>query len=328
MELESLVNAQSLVFQKDSSIKRVMGNGAIALREEECCFWQNMDYKDSETAGRLLQDYELDPTVVEALCDEDTRPRFFVQGNGMAMILRAVNLTSGTEDDDMISLRIWVDEDKIITLEHHNLKAIEDAMHHIEIMKGIKTPTQCFLKIATKLADDIAEVSLDINDRTDDLESEVIDLDNLSDFELRGKLSSLRREIIDIRRYLAPQKDVFQNLQNEKIPFINNKNKAIVREISNSIIKAIEDLDYAKDHIAVYHEELQSKVSVNLSRTMYMMSIVTVIFLPLTLITGLLGINVSGIPFAESEYAFAAVCGIMVVICIILIMIMRKLRWL
>lgn len=286
-----------------------------------------MDYKEQETYQRLTKDYGLDVEVVDALCDEDTRPRFFIHNDGIVLIIRGINYNAGSDPDDMISLRMWIDAEKIITLEHRNIKAINSLAQKLENGRGPKTTMQCLLELSNAIADEISEVIEDISDRTDALEEDVIDTDALSDFDLREKLSALRREIISIRRYLSPQKEIFQNMQNEKFPLITIKAKTNLREISNNFTKNIEDLDYARDHIAVYYEELQSKMSINMSRIMYMISIVTVIFLPLGLITSLLGINVAGIPFAESDHAFLVVCGLLAFLCLILVTLMRKLRW-
>lgn len=303
-------------------------DNAIDLDKNQCCFWQQLDYRNPNVRNMLLNDYHLDSTVVDALCDEDTRPRFFNYNEGIALIMRGVNLNPHSDPEDMISLRIWLDNQKIITLSHRPLKSIRDVIAALINGNGPKTTTECFLKIAEKLTDNIADIVDDISDHTTDLEEKVIDMDNLSDFELRSAISGLRREIIGIRRYAAPQKEIFQNLLNEKSALFNAKNKADLREINNTIIKTVEDLDYAKDHLSVSHEELQSKMSLNMNKIMYMISIVTVIFMPLGLLTGLLGINVEGIPYAQSPYAFAAVCAGLLVICLFLIIVMKKLRWL
>lgn len=326
--IESLVNAKTFILDGKGGAKEADGDAPVTLSTGECCFWQNLDYKEPETYDRLVKDYGIDTVAADALCDEDTRPRFFVHNDGIVLIMRGVNLNRGSSPDDMISLRIWIDDKKIITLEHRNLRAIDILIKNFENNRGPKNTMQCFLQLSTMVAEDITDVITDIGTRTDDLEEDVIDMDNLSDFDLREKLSALRREIIAIRRYLAPQKEIFQNLQNEKIPLITLKAKSSLREIFNTLTKAVEDLDYSRDHIAVYHEELQSKMSINMNRIMYMISIVTVIFLPLGLITSLLGINVAGIPYAESPYAFAVVCGMLTMLCFILITFMRRLRWL
>lgn len=327
MDTEAQITTHTFIFDGKGKARAVEEAQPPQLLSGECCFWQNLDYKDPDTYKILTENYALDPIVADALCDEETRPHFFIHNDGIAVILRGINMNKGSDPDDMISLRIWIDDKKIITLEHRNLHSVTKLIHSFANNLAPKNTMQCFLQLAAYVTNEITSFITKLSEETDDLEDDVIDMSNLSDFDLREKLSALRREIISIRRYLAPQKEIFQNLQNEKIPLITTKTKAGLREIFNDISKNIEDLDYARDHIAVYHEELQSKMSINMNRIMYMISIVTVIFLPLGLITSLLGINVAGIPYAENHYAFAGVCVFLLLLIGILIIIMRKLRW-
>lgn len=320
--------SHTFILDGKGSAKEVKGDQAVILADEDCCFWQQLDYQNPAVRKLLLNDYKLDSSVVEALCDEDTRPRSFNFDEGMALILRGVNLNPGSNPEDMVSVRIWIDAKKIITLSHRQLKSVREVT--ADLLQGIgpKTTIDCFTHMALKMVDNIAEVVDDISDRTNDLEEKVIDTDNLNDFQLRSAISALRREIISIRRYAAPQKEIFQNLHNEKNNLFSKKNRSELREITNTIIKMVEDLDYDKDHLSVSHEELQSKMSLNMNKIIYMISIVTVIFMPLGLITSLLGINVAGIPHAESPYAFSIVCVVLLIICFCLISIMKKIRWL
>lgn len=328
MTLDNIVVSSSITFDNKGGYKILPSNKAVKLTDNQCCLWQNLDYRDPETYKLLSEDYGIDATIVEALCDDETRPRSFMHDDALILILRAVNFNKGSEPDDMISLRIWIDSQKIITLSHRPTQAIKNVMDSLEKGVGPKNPTACLIRIAHNLANEISEVVNDINDRTTDLEEEVIDMDNLSDFELRGKLSNLRREIITLRRYIAPQKEIFQTLHNEKSALLNPKSKAEIREIYNDITKSIEDLDYTRDHLAVSHEELQSKMSISMNKIIYMISIVTVIFMPLGLLTSLLGINVEGIPYATKPYAFGVVCLILLTISGFLITLLKKIRWL
>ncbi len=292
-------------------------------------FWQNLDYKAPETYRLLTEDYGIETTVADALCDEETRPRYFATEKGIVVILRDVNLNKNSSIDDMISLRFWIDDTKIISLSHRKINAIHTVFEKLIRKIGPKNTLECFIDIADGIVSNIENVVMEIRDATDDLEERVINLDTLSDFDLRESLSELRREIISIRRYSNPQKDIFLNLQHETSSvFKGSKSKARLRETYNTLVKIIEDLDYSKDHLSVFYEELQSKMSINMNRIMYMISIVTVIFMPLGLITGLLGINVAGIPYAESHWAFAAVCGFLFLLVTVLLLIMRKLHWL
>jgi len=81
--------------------------------------------------------------------------------------------------------------------------------------------------------------------------------------------------------------------------------------LSDRLLRFVEDLDAVRDRAAVTQEELSARLAESMNRTMYVLSIVTAIFLPLGLLTGLLGVNVGGMPGEESEQAFAYVCVLM-----------------
>jgi zinc transporter len=100
-----------------------------------------------------------------------------------------------------------------------------------------------------------------------------------------------------------------------------------LRETTDRLTRYVEDLETAKERTAVAQDELESQLISRMNSTMYMLSIVTVIFLPLGLITGLLGINVAGILGAKNPYAFIIVSGLLLFITIMQIIILRRRIW-
>lgn len=324
---QKLQSAEKLHFCLDGKGGIYTGEESFSDIDQNIPFWENLDYKNPDTYKTLVEDYQLEPNIADALCDDDTRPHFFVHEKGILIILRAANLNPGSEPDDMISLRIWIDNDKMISLEHRKLKAITLLANSLMDGCGPKNSMQCFFMLSQYVVDAINDIVKQLIEKTDDLEEQVLDVKDINDFDISSRMTDLRREIISMRRYLAPMKDLFQNLQNEKSSLINTKGRTVLRELSNDMAKSLEDLDYCRDHISLYYEELQGKMSISMNRIMYTISIFTAIFLPLTLITGLLGINVSGIPYAENNHAFIVVCLLMLLIAAGLYALMKKLRW-
>lgn len=312
-------NRKSTFFDMNTQPPKISKNSYI---------WLNLDYKNENTFNLLTQKYSLPHEVAEALCDDTTRPRYFRFGDGIVLILRGINYNQGSDPEDMVSLRIWVDKEKVITLSHRRLKIINIMRKKLENNAAPSSSVQFFLTLAQIMVDEINDTIIDITENTSDLEEKVIGTDNLSDFELRNEISELRRKIISIRRYTAPQKEIFLSLQNDKWENFTADDKNDIREIFNDITKSLEDLDYCRDHLAIFHEELQSKTTIRMTKIMYMISIVTVIFTPLAVLTGLLGVNVQGIPYADKDYAFSAVCLILLSISLILIILMKRLKWL
>lgn len=114
------------------------------------------------------------------------------------------------------------------------------------------------------------------------------------------------------------------NLQALKLPFISDNNRFDLREVGDRLTRYVEMLDSGRERATVAHDELDSRMKAQSNRTIFVLSVVTVIFLPLNFLTSLLGINVGGIPGSESEYAFALVCGIIILIGFLEYLLFRK----
>jgi zinc transporter len=145
--------------------------------------------------------------------------------------------------------------------------------------------------------------------------------------ELRPMLASIRRDAIYLRRYMAPQREAIARLQSEKISWLADEDRVRLREVYDRLTRYLEDLDAARERAAVTQEELISRLSEQMDNRMYVLSIVAAIFLPLGFLTGLLGINVGGIPGAEYKASFAVFCMLLVGLIIVEIIIFRRKKW-
>lgn len=116
-------------------------------------------------------------------------------------------------------------------------------------------------------------------------------------------------------------------LTSEKISWIDEYRKIEIRETNDQLMRHIEELDTIRDKVILIQEELTNRLSEDLNKKMYILSIISAIFLPLTFLTGLLGINVGGIPGANNENAFYIFTTILILVIFSQYMIFRKKRW-
>lgn len=145
--------------------------------------------------------------------------------------------------------------------------------------------------------------------------------------ELRAELWEIRRVAIELRRYIGPQRDAMTRLTTERVPWIDAQAGQRLREVADRITRYVEDLDAARERAVIIQDELTTWLAETMNRNMYVLSVIAAIFLPLSLLTGLLGINVGGIPGVEWEWAFWLVTAGIVVIGILGYMLLRRLRW-
>ena len=292
--------------------------------EEDGILWVHLDYTFPESDKWLHEESGLDELIVSALMNEDPRPRSVVMNDGLLVMLRGVNMNPGAEPDDMVSIRLWINEKRIISTRRRRILSVSDLSMAINQGNGPATTGAFLADITARLVERMSDTVSEIDDKADLLEDQVL---SVHSYQLRSQISELRREAINLRRYLAPQREAMSRLYNERVPWLNDMQRMRLREAADSTMRYVEDLDAVRERAIVIQEELMSRISEQMDKRMYVLSIVAAIFLPLGFLTGLLGINIPGIPGAEYKEAFLIFCLIIFIIVFVQILIFKKMKW-
>ena len=113
----------------------------------------------------------------------------------------------------------------------------------------------------------------------------------------------------------------------EQTSWLQPDDKAYLREVSDRTTRFVEDLDAARERAGVVQDELNSRISDQMNRTMYLLTVVAAVLLPPSLLTGLLGINVGGMPGADHPMSFAVVVVLIIAIAVVEVVVLRHLKW-
>jgi zinc transporter len=286
--------------------------------------WVHLNFEAPEAQRWIKEESKLEAVVGDALLAEESRPRVTAFDDGLLIALRGVNLNPGADPEDMVSLRIWAEKNRIITTRRRKLLSVADLCSAIENGKGPRTSGEFLEEVADRLMVRMGGVVGELEDKVAELEEAVLTVES---HELRPMLASIRRDAINLRRYMAPQREAIARLQSEKTSWLTEEDRVRLRETYDRLTRYIEDLDAARERAAVTHEELVSRLSEQMDSRMYVLSVVAAIFLPLGFLTGLLGINVGGIPGSEYKAAFAIFCLLLMVLVIGEIVIFKKKKW-
>ncbi len=296
-----------------------------AWEPEQGLLWIHLDSTTKEAQSWLKEKSGLSALTCDSLLDRETRPRNTQTDDGLLVILRGVNCNPGAEPDDMVAIRMLFTQQRIISMRFRVVRAIQDIRNNIEAGKGPCSPAEFLVMAAERITDRMGDVVAELDDKVGALENSVLIADSQ---ELRSQLADLRRTSISLRRYIAPQRDVMARLVVDRISWLDDTDRAHLREVAERTGRFVDDIDSARERAIVTQEELINRLSEQMNKAMYMLSIVAAIFLPLGLLTGLLGINVGGIPGAEFKWAFAIVTAILLLIGVGLILWFKKIRWL
>ncbi|WP_437891722.1 zinc transporter ZntB [Phytobacter sp. V91] len=272
--------------------------------------WLHLNYTNPESAQWLETTPLLPNSVRHALGGESLRPRVTRVGEGTLITLRCINGSTDERPDQLVAVRLYMDERMVISTRQRKVLALDDVVSDLQEGTG---PTDCggwLVDVCDALTDHASEFIEELHDKIIDLE------DNLLDQEIppRGFLALLRKQLIVMRRYMAPQRDVFARLASERLPWMNDDQRRRMQDIADRLGRGLDEIDSCIARTAVMTDEITQVMQESLSRRTYTMSLMAMVFLPSTFLTGLFGVNLGGIPGGEYRFGFSVFCIMLVVL--------------
>jgi len=277
-------------------------------REHPC--WLHLNYTHPQSAQWLATTALLPNIVRDALAGESTRPRVTRIGEGTLITLRCINGSTDERPDQLVAMRLYMDERLIVSTRQRKVLALDDVVNDLEEGTG---PTDCgawLVEVCDALTDHASEFIEELHDRIIDLE------DNLLDQKIppRGHLALLRKQLIVMRRYMAPQRDVYARLSSERLTWMNDDQRRRMQDIADRLGRGLDEIDACIARTGVMADEIAQVMQESLARRTYTMSLMAMVFLPSTFLTGLFGVNLGGIPGGGWQFGFSLFCIMLVVL--------------
>lgn len=322
MAKEALIAA--FVLDGRGGARHLDWEGVRAWRPEQGFLWLHLNHAHEETQAWIRAESGLDKQIAKALTAAGSRPRIVRHEAGLLSIFRAANLNPGADPEDMIALRCWIDPTRAITVRHRQSMAASDLRKALHAGHGPTRAGDFLTRLADALSLRLVPLFEELDAGIEKLEDTI--LDGAGQLP-RNELGERRRQVILLRRYLIPQRDALARLHAEQIAWLQPDDVAAMREVADRMTRFVEDLDAARDRLMVARDELETRANVQMNATMLRLAMITALFLPLGLLTGLLGINVGGIPGSDDPWAFAMVCLLLLAVAGLQLLLFRRLRW-
>ncbi|CAN5160641.1 zinc transporter ZntB [soil metagenome] len=297
-----------------------------AWKPEEGVLWLNLDYSFEDVTRWLSAGSAIDPLFLAALIDPDPRPRATAHGEHLLMIVRAINLNAGAAPEDMISVRCFIEPSRIVTLRHRPSRSLQAIVAELRAGTGPTSVGDFTAQFVERTLDLVVTRVDTLGDEIAACEDEVVDRKTGAD--MRGRLADHRRRAIQLLLFLAPHRDALTKLVTISLPWLFAMQRARVNEAADRMTRTVEELDAARDRAAVTQEELSSRVAEATNQRLYVLSMITAVFLPLCFVCSLLGVNVGGVPLQHDSWAFWALVGVFVVGVATQLYIFKKRGWL
>lgn len=302
-------------------------------KPEDGIIWLHFERDHPATAEWITKKGGFDPLVAEALLAEDSRPRVEPVGDALLIILRSVcaappeDEENPSDDIDLVPLHAWVEERRLVTFRDrgHYITALRDIRLALEKGKGPKQPGELLALVSDKLVRDLEPVLDEMDEEADELDEMIFQGDA---GEVRQRLKMLRRRSVQLRRYLAPQRDALNRIEHDDASWLTERDKLRFREVIDKLMRFIEYLDAIRDRTAILHDDLSTVIGERIARNSNRLSALAALLLPPSLVAGLFGMNVGGIPGVNDTWAFVIIVAMVCITSAVTFVILKRINWL
>lgn len=276
-----------------------------ALTEGSGFAWIHLDGIGDAEKAWLAGPAGLEPVIVQTLTATESRPRCDVFDHSALVNLRGLTEAEVSASDPLASIRIWGARGRVISVSYKPLTALNRVRERVKAGK-VLDPGDLIAAFADEITAELDPVVAAMGDCLDDSEA-ALDADRV--FELRQQVNQTRSHSIGYRRFLFPQRDALAKLATLDAAWLQEDDRIHLAAAADRAARMAEELEAIRERASLIHDALTDLRAEQIDSRALLISVIAMVFLPLTFVTGLYGMNVKGIWFAEEPWAFDAIAG-------------------
>lgn len=279
---------------------------------------------DEEGCGAWLTEQFGDVTAA-ALLESDPRPHCTIYDEGALLALTTVPVDQRADLPKQREAVFWIGKSRVIAVTDMTVEELLGVGPGQDGRAAPTTPVHLVMRVALRAADRLEPMLDKLSDTADDLEEEVL---RQPTDRTRVGLNIVRRSAIMLRRTVLPQRDALTTLETSVYSWFTQRDRSRLREAVGWMNRLAADIANFTERATLVHEQIMDRRAEQLNRALLILAAVTTIFMPLTLITGLIGMNVAGIPFAQEPWAFLAIIAVLLLLGVLEFLWFRSRKWL
>jgi zinc transporter len=244
----------------------------------------------------------------EILLNSDVHIRLEATDRGFAGVLGDLHFEFDNDPERLGVIHLYVDADMVVTARLHPLKVVDQL--RVELRRGtvVANPLRLLVRFIEDFTDILATVIAGQGDVIDKAEDDLLKNRFSRD---GGELGGIRRLLARLRRHINAQRIALAQTAHRPLPWWSEDDTLELRRAIERLDHLALDLESIHERARLLQEEVMRRTSEATNRNIYIVSVLTAVFLPITLITGIFGMNVGGLPWVEADRGFLWVIGIM-----------------
>ncbi len=302
---------QGYVFEADRPPETIDSRAAEPLiklirtstdsNEPQRFLWLHFNLAHTGALRWLQRHADLSSNFFDALQHNLKTTRVERDEDCLVAVVNDVHFDFSFDSSDISTLWINLDRNVVVTARHNPLRSVDQLRTRIKAGLSFGSTSEFLEHLLRSQADVLVEIVRTVTTRIDDIEDDL--LAGKPGYK-RVKLGSLRRLLVRLRRLLAPEPASLFRLLQHPPQWMSVSDVQALREASEEFSVVLSDMASLQERIKLLQEEVSTAMSEESNRTLFILTTVTVLALPINIMTGLFGMNVGGIPLAEHPYGF------------------------
>lgn len=272
--------------------------------------WLALDGRDPHLAA-ALDAAGTSPELRERLLTPVQSVRRKELASGMLISLARYAVGRSEEDDRTVCAVLWLEPQRLVSIDYGAVPATTQEAGRVGNGAQSAGPWGLVAALLAEMAEDVADDLAALSPILDDLEDRIAEH---ADGMPVGELAALRQRLIRVRRHTVPFGLLTRGLAADRRIAAEPEVQSTLRDVADSVERSQAALGLHFDRSEILNDQIQAELADHMNRATYRLGIVATVFLPLGFLTGLLGINVAGIPGDHDPYAFWLVCGFLVLV--------------
>ena len=299
------------------------------LQNKQQFLWLNVEgIHHVEQVKEICDLFEIHPLTLEDILSVEQRPKMEDTEKYIYSAVRMLQFNSKTRKTISEQVSMVLLDNILITFQERSGDTFEAVRNRLRIGKGRirkEGSDYLFYALLDTIVDHYFIVLEKVGDVLEDIEERILRAGQKRDFEM---LYELKREMIHVRRSVWPLREVISRLERDELKLIKKSTKIFIRDVYDHTIQAIDSVETYRDFISSLGDLYQSVISNKMNQVMKTLTIISVIFIPLTFIAGLYGINFENVPEFKWEYGYAYFWALLVGVATITLFIFKRKNWL
>jgi len=283
---------------------------------------------DVSLIAAIGESFEIEPLVLADIVDPIQRSTFQEYLSGIFLIIKSITFDKESKKIYSEHLGLYFSSEYLISFQEDHTDVFNLVRKRVQSNKGIVRSRQADY-LAFALIDSILEQNFLV---VDDIQSEIQLLEDQildgADSQFRQKLHFLKKEILRMHRLVAPLRETLSRLSRSNNDYLDPKNSIYFRDLHDTVIQILDRLEGQRDYLNGLQDLHLSEISFKMNEIMKVLTIITTIFVPLSFLTGLYGMNFENIPELRNQNGYFFLVGVMAIVVTGLLIFFKRRKWL